>query len=163
VIAASMEVIWWILVLLLMFAGLVGTVLPFFPGTILIFAGAVLNYFTLHSVGGITILVLAAWMLLAQIFDVASGAIGAKWSGSTRWGVIGGIVGAIVGLFFGLIGLFVAPLLGALIGEILGGKGPRPAIRSAWGTFLGTTAGLIVKLIIAVIMVGWFAVAALLP
>lgn len=153
-----MDIIWWILVVLLMFAGLVGTILPFFPGTVLILGGAVLNYFTLHSVGITTLLVLGGWMLLAQVIDVASGAIGARWSGATRWGVIGGILGAIIGLFFGFIGIFVAPLIGVLIGEMVGGRGPRPAARSAWGTFLGTTVGLIAKLAIAVIMIGWFTV-----
>ncbi len=89
--------------------------------------------------------------------------MGAKYFGATRWGAIGGILGAIVGFFFGLPGLFIGPLAGAIIGELLGGKGVLPAGKSGWGTFLGTTAGMIGKFAIGVIMIGWFTVAALMP
>ena len=75
-------------------------------------------------------------------------------------GAIGGILGAIVGLFFGLIGIFVGPLVGALIGELLGGKGLLPAGRSSWGTLIGTTAGIIGKFSIGLLMIIWFLVAA---
>lgn len=156
-----MDALWWTLTILLMLAGLAGTVIPLIPGTILILGGAVLNHFTLHSIGWPTLLGLTVLMLLAQALDLVSGAVGAKWFGATRWGAIGGILGAVVGLFFGIVGIFVFPLIGALIGELLGGKGLLPAGKSSWGTFLGTTAGIIGKLTIGLLMIGWFAVAAL--
>jgi len=158
----GMEILWWTLTLGLMVVGLVGTVVPLLPGTILILAGALLNYFTLHSIGWPTLIGLTLCMLLAQVLDIVSGAVGAKWFGATRWGAIGGILGAIVGLFFGLIGIFIGPLVGALLGELLGGKGILPAGKSSWGTFLGTTAGMIGKVAIGVIMIAWFAIAAIL-
>ena len=154
--------LWWSLTVFLMLFGLVGTVLPLIPGTILIFAGAVLNFLTLKAIGWPTILVLAVLMILSQVIDFLSGAAGAKWFGASRWGAIGGILGAIIGIFFGIIGLFVGPLVGALLGELLGGKGILPAGKSSWGTFLGTTAGLVAKVLIGLLMVGWFAVAAVL-
>lgn len=157
----SIDVLWWVLTVGLMVAGLVGTVVPLVPGTILILCGAVLNHFTLHSIGWPTLVVLTVFMLLAQALDILSGAMGAKYFGATRWGAIGGILGAIVGLFFGLPGLFIGPLAGAILGELLGGKGILPAGKSGWGTFLGTTAGMIGKFAIGVIMIGWFTVAAL--
>ncbi|MGH8045791.1 MAG: DUF456 domain-containing protein, partial [Chthoniobacterales bacterium] len=141
----------------LMLAGLVGTVLPLVPGTVLILCGAVLNHFTLHSIGWPTLLGLTVLMMLAQVLDLASGAVGAKYFGATRWGAIGGILGAVVGLFFGVIGIFVAPLVGVLVGELLGGQGILPAGKSTWGTLLGTTAGIVGKLVIGLAMIGWFA------
>jgi uncharacterized protein YqgC (DUF456 family) len=48
-----------------------------------------------------------------------------------------------------------------LLGELLGGKELLPAGKSTWGTLLGTTAGMISKLIIAMLMIGWFVIAAL--
>jgi uncharacterized protein YqgC (DUF456 family) len=159
----SMNAIWWVLTIGLMVVGLVGTLVPLVPGTILILCGAALNHFTLHSIGWPTLIVLTVFMLLAQALDLLSGAMGAKYFGATRWGAIGGILGAIVGLFFGLPGLFIGPLAGAIIGELLGGKGVLPAGKSGWGTFLGTTAGMIGKFAIGVIMIGWFTVAALIP
>lgn len=145
-----------------MLVGLIGTVVPLLPGSVLILIGALVNYFTLQSIGWPTLVGLTLLMILAQILDIVSGAVGAKWFGATRWGAIGGILGAIVGLFFGLIGIFIGPLVGALLGELLGGKGILPAGKSSWGTFLGTTAGIIGKLAIGILMIGWFAIASLL-
>jgi uncharacterized protein YqgC (DUF456 family) len=155
-----MDALWWFLTAALMLAGLVGTVLPLVPGTVLILGGAVLNHFTLHAVGWPTLVVLTGLTALAFALDFVSGAAGAKYFGATRWGAIGGILGAIVGLFFGIIGVFVGPLIGALAGELLGGKGILPAGRSTWGTFLGTTAGIVGKFLLGLIMIIWFAVAA---
>lgn len=156
-----MDALWWTLTLGLMLVGLVGTVIPLVPGTVLILLGAVVNHFTLQSIGWGTLLVLTLLTILAQALDIVSGAVGGKWFGATRWGAIGGILGAIVGLFFGIPGLLLGPLAGAVLGELLGGKGILPAGKSGWGTFLGTTAGLIGKLLLGLIMILWFTVAAL--
>lgn len=159
-----MTTFWWSLTLILMLVGLIGTVVPLLPGTVLIFGAALLHYFTLGpegSVGWTTLAALAALMLISFVLDFISGSIGAKYFGATRWGAIGGILGGIVGIFFGLIGVFVGPLAGVLAGELLGGKGLLPAGRSTWGTVLGTAAGMIGKVLIAVAMIGWFLVAAL--
>lgn len=156
-----MDTFWWFLTIFLMLVGLIGTVVPLIPGAILILFGAVVNHFAIGSVGWGTLIVLTLLAVAAQGLDIVSGAAGAKWFGATRWGAIGGILGAIVGLFFGLPGLFVGPLLGAIAGELLGGKGILPAGKSGWGTFLGTTAGIVGKLAIAFFMIGWFAIAAI--
>ncbi len=158
-----MDVLWWILTVVLMVVGLAGTVVPLLPGVVLILGGAVLNHFTIHAVGWPTLLALTGLAVLAMALDFVSGAAGAKYFGATRWGAIGGILGAIGGLFFGVIGIFVGPLVGALLGELLGGQGILPAGRSGWGTFLGTTAGVVGKFLVGLVMIAWFAIAALLP
>lgn len=154
-----MTAFWWTITLLLMAIGLAGTVLPLVPGTTIILAAAILHHVMLgeaQSVGWFTLSGLIALTILSYALDFVSGALGAKWFGATRWGAIGGIIGAIVGLFFGIIGLFIAPLIGVLVGELLGGKGLLPAGKSTWGTLLGTTAGIIARLLIAVVMIAWF-------
>lgn len=160
-----MDLFWWIAALFLMLAGLVGTVVPLLPGAVLILAGAVIHHLGLgeeKSVGWTTLIVLLVFVLIAQALDIVSGSIGAKYFGATRWGAIGAILGAVVGLFFGLPGLFLGPLVGVLLGELLGGKGILPAGRSTWGSLLGTTAGIMGKLAIAVAMIAWFFTALLL-
>src|SRR5258708_5071583 len=158
-----MTTLWWTLTLLLMLAGLVGTVVPLLPGTTVILAAAIGHHLLVpgRSAGWWTIGGLLALTVLSYVVDFVSGAVGAKYFGATRWGALGGIVGAIVGLFFGLIGIVVGPLVGVLVGELLGGKGVLPAGKSTWGTLLGTTAGVFAKLAIGVIMIGWFLFAAL--
>jgi uncharacterized protein YqgC (DUF456 family) len=147
-----------------MLTGLIGTVVPLLPGTTIILAAAVMHHFLLgpaQSVGWWTLAALTLLTVLSYALDLVSGSLGAKRFGATRWGAIGGIVGTIVGLFFGIIGIFVGPLIGVLAGELIGGKGLLPAGKSTWGTLLGTTAGLVAKLIIGALMIAWFLVAAL--
>lgn len=156
-----MEIFWWILISLLLLVGLAGTVLPLLPGTILILGAGVLNYFTVATVGWQTLAGLAVLMLVSQVVDFAGGALGAKWFGATRWGAIGALLGAVVGIFFGLVGIVLGPLIGALAGEILGGKGILPAGKSSWGTFLGTTAAMILKFFIGLTMAIWLVIASI--
>ena len=159
-----MNYVWWTVTILLMLVGLAGTVLPMLPGTTVILAAAVLHHLLLppeQTISWWTIGGLALLTVVSYVIDFVSGTVGAKWYGATRWGAIGGLVGAVVGLFFGIIGIFVGPLLGVLVGELLGGKGLLPAGKSTWGTLIGTTAGIILRLVIAIIMVLWFLVDAL--
>jgi uncharacterized protein YqgC (DUF456 family) len=158
-----MQTLWWTITILLMVVGVVGTLLPLLPGSTLILAGAVVYKLTIDAntdriswwtLGGLLVLVIVTYVI-----DFISGAVGAKYFGATRFGAVGGIIGAIVGLFFGLPGLFLGPLVGVLIGEIIGGKELVSAGKSTWGTLLGTTAGMVAKLGIALVMVAWFALA----
>ena len=158
-----MTLFWWCLTLLLMLFGLVGSFVPWIPGSVIIFAAAVLHYIVLgpaHSVGIATLIALGVLMALALAVDLISGSVGAKWFGASRWGALGGIVGTVVGMFFGLPGVFLGPVIGVLIGELLGGRGILPAGRSSWGSLLGTAAGMMGKVGIAFVMVVWFLVAA---
>jgi uncharacterized protein YqgC (DUF456 family) len=157
-----MESFWWVLTFILMALGVAGTLLPLIPGAVIILAAAVLHRLMLgpeQGAGWTTLLALTVLMLLAQAVDFISGSMGAKYFGATRWGAIGGILGGLVGIFFGLPGIFLGPIIGVILGELLGGRGVLPAGKSAWGTLLGTVAGMIVKLGLALVMVAWFLVA----
>jgi uncharacterized protein YqgC (DUF456 family) len=157
-----MTYVWWTLTMILMLFGLGATLLPMLPGTTIILAAAVLHHLLLgpgHSVGWTTLICLAVLTVISYAVELMSGTMGAKWFGATKWGAIGGTIGAVVGLFFGVIGIFVGPLIGVLVGELLGGKELLPATKSTWGSLLGTTAGIIAKLIIGLIMVAWFLLA----
>lgn len=147
---------------MLMLIGLIGTIVPLVPGTVLILVGAFYHrwYFGPgESVGWITLGGLVFLTLLSQAVDFLSSAAGAKYFGATRWGILGGLAGGVVGLFFGLPGLIVGPLVGVLAGELLGGQRLLPATRSTWGTVIGTGVGMVVKVAIAFVMVGWFLIA----
>ena len=160
-----MTALWWTLTLILMLVGLAGAVIPLLPGTTIILAAAILHRLMLgedHSIGLWTIGGLTFLTAVSYVVEFFSGSVGAKKFGATRWGGIGGMIGTIVGLFFGIPGVFVGPIVGVLLGELLGGQGLLPAGKSTWGTFLGTAAGIVLKLIIAGLMIGWFLIAALM-
>jgi uncharacterized protein YqgC (DUF456 family) len=158
-----MHAAWAVLILVIMLVGLAGTIIPLLPDTPLIVAGAIVHHFAFapNGTGWTTILVLTGLMAVSLVLDFVSGSMGARYFGATRWGAIGGILGAIVGIFYGPVGLLLGPLAGVLLGELLGGKGILPAGRSAWGTSLGTVAGMAGKFAIGVVMIGWFVVAVL--
>ncbi|HZA38025.1 MAG TPA: DUF456 family protein [Candidatus Baltobacteraceae bacterium] len=154
-----MELFWWLFTVVLFAVGLIGTVVPVLPGTIIVLAGAIIHRIMLgaeKSIGWKTIVVLVMLTLLSYAFDFLGSYFGAKYFGATRWGAFGAIVGALIGLFFGLIGLFVGPVIGALAGEFIAGKRMIDAGRAGWGSLLGNLGAMIGKLVIALAMIAIF-------
>ena len=161
-----MDFIWWLLALVLMAAGLIGTVLPAVPGAIIILAAAVMHQIMLgagKSLGWWNVAALGLLTLLSYALEFAAGYFGAKRFGATKWGAFGAMVGGIVGLFFPLPGLIIGPILGAIAGELLAGTRLVSAGRAGWGTLLGNLAGMVGKLTIGLVMVSWFLVTAPAP
>jgi len=157
-----MELLWWLIAIVLMAVGLIGTVLPIVPGTTIILAAAVIHRVMLgpmKSIGWWSIGVLLLLTLVSYALDFASGYFGARRFGATKWGMAGAIVGGIIGLFFAVPGLLIGPVVGAFAGEIISGKRLVKAGRAGWGTLLGNIAGMIGKLAIGLVMVTWFLVA----
>jgi uncharacterized protein YqgC (DUF456 family) len=161
-----MELFWWMITLALMAVGLIGTVVPIFPGTTIILAAAVIHRVMLgpgKSIGWASIALLVLLTVASYAIDFAAGWIGARRFGATRWGMLGALVGAIVGIFFALPGILLGPIIGTLAGELIGGKHLVAAGRASWGALLGNLAGLLGKVVLAFAMVSWFLVAAPAP
>src|SRR5215216_5352037 len=115
-----MELFWWFLTVVLFAVGLIGTVLPVFPGTIIILAGALLHRLMLgpeKSVGWRSMVVLVLLTVATYALDFLSGYLGAKYFGATKWAMSGAVLGALIGIFFGIVGLFIGPVIGAIMGE----------------------------------------------
>jgi uncharacterized protein len=154
-----MELFWWFFTVALFAVGLIGTVLPVFPGAIIILASAIIHRVMLgpeKSIGWWTIGVLVLLTLVTYALDFLSGYFGAKYFGATRWGMFGAILGALVGIFFGIIGLFIGPVIGAILGEFIAGKRMIDAGRAGWGSLLGSLGAMVGKLVIALVMITIF-------
>jgi len=154
-----MELLWWLITIVLFAAGLIGTVLPVFPGTTIILAAAIIHRIMLgpeKSIGWRTIVVLVLLTLATYALDFLSGYFGARYFGATKWGMFGAVLGALIGIFFGIVGLFVAPVIGAILGEFVAGKRMVDAGRAGWGSLLGNLGGMIGKLVIGLIMITIF-------
>ena len=161
-----MELLWWLITIVLFAVGLIGAVVPFLPGTTIILAAAIIHRLMLgpeKSVGWRTIAILAFLTLVTYALDFVSGYFGAKYFGATKWGMLGAMLGALVGIFFGLVGLFIGPVIGAIAGEFIAGKQLVDAGRAGWGSLLGTFAGMLGKLAIALVMIVLFLVNAPAP
>ena len=157
-----MELFWWFITIALFAVGLIGTVVPVFPGTIIILAAALLHRLMLgpeKSVGWRTIAILVLLTLISYGLDVLAGYFGAKFFGATKWGTFGALLGAVVGVMFGVFGLFLGPVIGAIAGEFIAGKHMIDAGKAGWGSLLGNMGAMLAKLIIALVMITIFLVA----
>jgi uncharacterized protein YqgC (DUF456 family) len=151
-----MDVILLILAILCLLAGLAGAVLPL-PGPPLSFAGLILlhisryaefNLLTLISLGVVTAVV--------AVLDYYIPIWGTKKFGGTRAGAIGATLGLLIGFFvIPAIGMFLGTFLGALIGELMGGAHIRSAMKSAFGSFIGFLTGIVMKVFLCLVMIGY--------
>jgi uncharacterized protein YqgC (DUF456 family) len=154
----SPDVWLWVASVVLVLAGLAGTVLPALPGPPLIFGGLLLAAWIhdFQRVGYVVIAVLGALTLLTIVLDVIAAMFGAKRVGATRAGVVGSALGTLFGLFFGFFGLVFGPLVGALIGELSARRSVLSAGRVAAGTWIALLVAVVVKLAVAFAMIGLF-------
>jgi len=154
-----MELFWWLFTIVVFAVGLIGTVLPIFPGTTIILAAAVIHRMMLgseQSISWITISVLVLLTVASYAFDFLGSYFGATYFGATRWAAFGAVVGAIVGIFFGIVGLFVGPVIGAVAGKFIAGKRMIDAGRAGWGSLLGNLGAMMGKLFVALVMITIF-------
>ncbi len=156
----SAEIAAWCVAVALMLCGLVGTLIPIIPGTFLVLlaAGA---FRLIHGadagIGWVGFVVMTLLFALSALLEFLSGAAGAHWFGSSRWGALGALVGGIVGIFFGILGIFVGPIVGAVAFELLFAKKKiGHAGKSGFGTLVGTGAGMAIKFSIAMVMIIYF-------
>jgi uncharacterized protein YqgC (DUF456 family) len=115
----TVEIIGLSVALLVMLAGLVGSIVPVLPGTPLVLAAAVGHrlYFGQTSVSNFVLGILVALTLISLLFDFLAGMLGAKKIGATWRGMTGAVIGGIIGLFFSLPGIILGPFLGAMLFE----------------------------------------------
>jgi uncharacterized protein YqgC (DUF456 family) len=141
-----------------MLTGLLGSFLPFIPGTPLIVLGAFIYGFAtdFQTIGYGRLLVLVGLSGLAYALDYTAGAMGAKQFGGSRWAVVGALLGAVVGVFFGPLGLVLGPIIGSVLGELVRSRKLDDSMKSAFGTMVGMLLGTVAKLSLAVVMVALF-------
>jgi uncharacterized protein len=111
-----------VLTLVLMFVGLLGSLLPGLPGVTLIFLSA-LVYATLtdfRSVGAAILVVLFIFAAIAFVADFVATSYGARRFGASNWGTVGGAIGGIAGALIGLLFLGIGSLFGLILGTIAG-------------------------------------------
>ena len=151
-----MGFLWWSAAIVVMAIGLLGTVVPFIPGTTIILGAAIAHRLLVGPAYGMNwwgLGGMVALTLLSYGVEFASGFFGAKRVGATKWGVVGAVVGGIIGIFTGFITLLILPIAGAVVGELIAGQRLVSAGKAGWGTLLGNLAGMVGKIAIGLGMV----------
>lgn len=147
---------------------ILGSLLPVLPGPIIGFAGLLLLHFTSASPFGRWFFIIR-WIVIV-LLTLMDYYVPIRWTkkfgwtkAGVRWSTIGLIIWVIVLPIlwiviwpFGLVGLIAWPFLGAYIGEKISGRHHQHALRSAVGSFIGFLAWTFVKLVVCLIMAGYF-------
>ena len=159
-----MDIALWITAIVLIAAGLVGTVMPALPGPPVVLLGVLLAAWIdrFARIPGYVCAIISVLALAAMAIDWIAGAMGARKMGASKWAVIGATVGAILGVFSGFWGLLFMPLVGAAVGEFIARQDLLRAGQVGLATWIGMLVGTVVKLAIVAMMIGIFAGALLL-
>jgi uncharacterized protein len=131
-----LESIALVLIILSLIVGLVGTLIPLLPGSLLMWL-AILFYGLLYGFetltwGGFALISLIA--LVTGTADIWLTMIGAKKGGASRRSQLFGLLGAI-------IGTFIVPLLGTIIGYMAGVLLAEYQKRQDWDLALRASLG----------------------
>ena len=150
------NILWWVLAVVVVVAGLAGTIIPALPGVPLVFVGLLIVAWAgdFSSVGWPTVGVLAVLTLAGWLIDLVAGALGARYLGASKRSFWGATIGAVVGLFFGLPGIILGPFIGAVVGELSGGRTITQSGRAGLGAWIGMVVATAAKLAIAFLMIG---------
>jgi len=156
-----MTVFLWIVAGVLVIAGIIGTVAPVLPGSVLVFAGLLMAAWIdgFEKVGWAPLAVLGVLTALTFVADIAATGAGANKAGASKQAVIGATIGTVVGFFFGIIGIFVGPFVGAAAGEFLAERDLVRAGKVGYGTLFGLVLGAAMKIALSLAMVGVFVTA----
>ena len=154
----------WIAVVLLIAAGVAGSVLPALPGTALVLAGIVLGAWLddFTRVKWWVVAIIAVLAIIAWVTDYFATVLGARKAGASKLAIIGAALGTVAGIFMGLVGVLFMPFVGAAVGEYLAQKDTRQAAKVGLATWLGLLVGTIVKLVLVFMMIGIFVVSLVL-
>ena len=158
---------WQIIVaILLVVAGVAGTVLPMLPGAPLVFAGLLLAAWQggFDQVSIITMVIIGAIAAMAWAVDFFASIVTAKKVGASKYALWGAGIGALVGIAGGIVGLIIGPAIGAIVGELITHKSTSKEATTK-ATTVGIAAGLgfvlalAIKIVLVLTMLAVFAYA----
>ena len=153
--------------LFVMMIGLIFTIIPPIPGTVIIWLAAIFYGWALgwEQLGWITFGFMTFFMLVGIIADILGGQFGARIGGASCLAIL---LGSIIGFVLGILGSLVGtPLVGCMVGIFgtLGGillveyarfRNWDNAVSATKGFLAGTTAGMMARVTAGILMFGIF-------
>jgi uncharacterized protein len=153
----------WPLTIVLMLVGLIGTIVPVLPGTLLIIAAAVIHKLLLPAtITWFAVGWIGLFFVVSVITDIVLTLLGARLFGGTKWGMAGAGGGAMVGMFISLPALILGSILGAVAAEKLAARRSyRDSLRAGAGAAVGFVMSTVARVACAVVMIILFSAAVL--
>ncbi len=148
-----------------MLVGLLGLVVPIFPGLVVIWLAA-LGYGLVAgfgTLGGVLFALITILMIGGAVIDNVFMGANARRAGASWWSIGAGIAAGILGtLIFPPFGGLVTAPLGILLVEYYRSRDVDQAVRATRGLAIGCGWGFVIRFLIGVVMIGlWFAWATL--
>ena len=153
--------------LFVMMVGLILTVIPPIPGTLIIWGAALFYGLFLgwEKLGWVAFGFLTFFMIVGIVADIVAGHFGAKMGGASCLAIIvGAILGFVLGIVASLIGTPIFGCLAGLVGMVGGilwiewkkrGDWDR-AIRATKGYVAGSAVGIAARVASGIVMIGIF-------
>ncbi len=149
-----MDILLIVLAFILIFVGVIGSIVPVIPGPPLSWLGLLIASFAKQINFSIQFLVITLIVTLVITYlDYILPSIAVRKSGGSKYGERGALIGAVFGLIFGIWGVIIGPFIGALIGELI--KNRRDINRAfsvAISSFVGFLLSVGIKLVWSLIM-----------
>jgi len=143
-----MEWLWIILGILLVLAGIAGSLLPLLPGPPVAYAGLLIQQFRDPAPFGTEFLVIwAVIVIVILLLDYIIPVWGTKKYGGTKYGMWGCTLGFLAAFWIGPWGVIIGPFAGAFIGEMIARNDSSQALKAAWGSFVGFLFGSLLKIV----------------
>lgn len=143
----------------LMLIGLFGTILPFFPGLSLIWAGIFFySVITKFKVVDLNFILLISILYFSTVLiDYTANLWGARKFKASLWGITGALIGGIAGTMFGTFSaVILGAIAGAITGEVFSGRGQIFEIKTKTFIIIGFVGEILAKVTIGIIMIGLF-------
>lgn len=148
-----------ILAFVCLLVGIVATFTPVPPAVPVAWAGLLLARLGGVAIGTPTLIWAAIIGVALMVLDYIIPLLTTRRFGGSKYGVWGctiGLLVSVIGLPFGptgLLGVLFWPFAGAFIGEYIKQQELRPALRSAFGAFIGIMTGSLAKVVYALVLI----------
>lgn len=160
-----MSIFVWTVIILLFIASFAGFIFPIVPSVLVLWAGFGLYYVgisreELSILFWIGMLVLTALMFLA---DFLANSYFVKKYGGSKWGEWTAVIALIAGSFIiPPFGILIVPFVAVFAVELIVLKNIKHAFFVAYATLIAFLSGTLAKVVIQLIMIGWFFAEAIL-
>ena len=150
-----MEIVIFIIVIILLITGVIGSFVPAIPGPPISYGALLLSHFYLYPISDENFLwLMAVVVIVVTILDFWVQVYGVKKFGGSKKSINGSIIGLIIGLIFlPGIGIILGPFIGAFIGAKMENPDVNKALKIALGALAGFMVGTLLKLSVSLYIV----------
>ncbi|MCT2536223.1 DUF456 family protein [Aquibacillus koreensis] len=160
-----MDILIWILIVVCFALSFVGIIFPLVPSPLVLWIGFLLYFFFIDG-DGLSWIFWTAMAILTVVLivsDIIANSYFVKKYGGSKWGERIAAIGVIVGSFIiPPFGIIIVPFVAVLVTELVQKKDTKESFRAAVGSLLGFLGGAFAKVIIQLLMIGWFILAVII-